>query len=320
MDELLAVLKALAEPTRLRLLVLLSRCELTVTELTHVLEQSQPRISRHLRLLLEAGLLERSPEGPWAFYRLAANGKAAAIAEAVLKAVDPNGEPFAADARRLEAVRRRRAAQAARYFRENAARWDRIRRLYAGEETVERAMLEAVGPGPVGVLVDLGTGTGRILEVFAPRVERAVGIDQSHEMLTIARAKLDEIKAAHCQVRRGDVYNVPLPDALADVVTLHHVLHFLDDPAAAVREAARLLRPNGRLLIVDFAPHRLEFLRDHFQHRRLGFGDEEIVRWCEAAGLRFMQVRRFEARGRGKKLTACLWCAAKPAVRRRAVA
>ncbi len=322
MDRLLAVLKAAAEPTRLRLLVLLSRCELTVTELTRVLEQSQPRVSRHLRLLGEAGLVERSPDGPWAFYRTASEGEAATVARRLLELVDSDDPVLAADERRLTEIRRERAQRAARYFRDNAAEWDRIRSLYVGEAAVERAMLEAAGEEPVGDLVDLGTGTGRVLELFAERVRHGVGIDESHEMLEIARAKLDERGAGHCLVRRGDVYAVPLADASADLVTIHHVLHFLDDPGAALREAARLLRPGGRLLVVDFAPHQVEFLRTDYEHRRLGFGHAEIERWCEAAGLERPHVQRLAAGGEqgAQRLTVCVWTAIKAAGARRAVA
>ncbi|RMF24460.1 MAG: methyltransferase domain-containing protein [Deltaproteobacteria bacterium] len=322
MDRALAALKAAGEPTRLRLLVLLSRCELAVTELARVLGQSQPRVSRHLRILDDAGLVERSPDGPWAFYRISSEGEGARAARKVLELVDMNDPTLANDRRRLAEVRRERARRAARYFRENAAEWDRIRSLYVGEAAVERAMLSAAGDGPLGDLVDLGTGTGRILELFADRIRHGVGIDESHEMLEIARAKLDERGAAHCQVRRGDIYAVPLADASADLVTIHHVLHFLDDPEAALREAARLLRPGGRLIAVDFAPHQLEFLRTEYEHRRLGFSDAEVQRWCRAAGLDRLQVQRLEAAGRAgdRSLTVCIWTALKAAGARRAVA
>lgn len=322
MESLLAALKAAAEPTRLRLLAILARGELAVSELTRVLHQSQPRVSRHLKLLCDAGLLDRWPEGAWVFYRLAERGEGARVARSLLELLPANDPELARDLERLDHVRHERAERAAVYFRDNAAGWDRIRSLYVGEATVERAMLDATAEEALGDLVDLGTGTGRILEVFAARVRNGIGIDVSHAMLDAARAKLHDRGISNCQVRWGSVYDVPLPSACADVVTLHHVLHFLSDPAAALKDAARLLRPHGRLLLVDFAPHGMEFLRADYAHRRLGFADDEVTRWCEVAGLGAEPVRHLEAAseaGHGT-LTVSLWTAVKPAAARRAAA
>jgi ArsR family transcriptional regulator len=322
MEPLLSALKAAAEPTRLRLLAILARGELTVTEITRVLQQSQPRISRHLKLLCDAGLLERLPEGAWVFYRLAERGEGARVARTLLDLLSADDHELARDPERLERVRRERAERAQAYFRDHAASWDRIRRLYVGEAAVERAMLDAAGKGALVDLVDLGTGTGRVLEVLASKVRNGIGIDESHEMLNVARAKLDARGITNCQVRRGSMYNVPLPSACADVVTIHHVLHFLDDPAAALKEAARLLRPSGRLLVVDFAPHRLEFLRTDYAHRRLGFTDDEVARWCKSAGFGAVKVCHLKASGKAgnETLTVALWTAVRVAAARRALA
>ncbi|MFN8624889.1 MAG: metalloregulator ArsR/SmtB family transcription factor [Candidatus Binatia bacterium] len=322
MEPLLAALKAAAEPTRLRLLAILARGELAVSELTRILHQSQPRVSRHLKLLCDAGLLDRWPEGAWVFYRLTESGPSARLARSLLDLLPPDDPELGRDMERLDRVRHQRAERAAVYFRDNAAGWDRIRDLYVGESAVEQAMLDAVAGPTLGDLVDLGTGTGRILEVFAPRVRHGVGIDVSHAMLDAARAKLLDRGIDNCQVRWGSVYDVPLPAACADVVTVHHVLHFLGDPGAALKEASRLLRPHGHLLVVDFAPHDMEFLRTDYAHRRLGFADDEVARWCEGAGLGTVTVRHLEAAsdaGHGS-LTVSLWTAAKPAAARRAAA
>lgn len=322
MEPLLSALKAAAEVTRLRILAILARGELTVSELTRVLRQSQPRVSRHLKLLCDAGLLQRLPEGAWVFYRVAESGDGARVARTLLALLPAGDHALALDLERLDRVRRERAERAQAYFRDNAASWDRIRRLYVGEAAVERAMLATAGEGDLGDLVDLGTGTGRVLEVFAAKVRQGIGIDESHEMLNVARAKLDARGITNCQVRRGSVYDVPLPSACADVVTVHQVLHFLDDPAAALKEAARLLRPGGRLLVVDFAPHGLELLRTDYAHRRLGFTDEEVARWCRSAGLGAVKVRHLNAPGKAGHdiLTVSLWTAVQPAAARRAVA
>ena len=309
MDELLAGLRAAAEPTRLRLLAVLARTELTVSELTQVLGQSQPRVSRHLKLLCDAGLLSRFQEGTWVFYRLADSGPGAEFARSLVARIPEDDDNLRRDLERLESVRAARAEAASKYFNRIAAEWDRVRSLYVAESEVERAMLKAVDDRDVGDLLDIGTGTGRVLQVFADRIERGLGIDLSREMLAVARANLEKRNLRHCQVRQGDVYNLPVPQGSMDVVTIHHVLHFLDDPAAAIREAARALRPGGRLLIVDFAPHQFEFLRTEYAHRRLGFTDQEIKGWCEVAGLEDIEISHLRAKGKGKKdkLTVTLW-------------
>jgi len=312
MDQLLHALRAAAEPTRLRLLVLLASTELTVTEITRIVAQSQPRVSRHLKLLVEAGLLDRFQEGSWAFYRLARQENAAHIARTLLELVPMEDAVLNHDRERLDRVRQARAQTAARYFSEQAARWDQVRALYVPETEVEQAMRDALGEQRVATLLDLGTGTGRVLEVFADRVEQGLGIDQSREMLTVARSALDRAGLAHCQVRQGDLYNLALPAGTADVVTLHHVLHFLTDPATAIAEAARVLRPHGVLLLVDFAPHHLETLRTEHAHRRLGFTDAEIAGWCTDAGLGSFAARHLRATqpaAPGESLTVTLWSA-----------
>jgi ArsR family transcriptional regulator len=322
MESVLTALRAAAEPSRLRLLALLARSELTVSELTQVMAQSQPRVSRHLKLLTEAGLIDRFREGSWVFYRLADAGtsadperqRVAALAAKLIEFVPADDPGLAADMRRLEDVRAQRAERAAAYFKANATDWNRIRALHLPERDVEQAMLELLGPGDFDQLIDIGTGTGRILELLGGRVGHGVGIDLSHDMLTLARAALDEAGLANCQVRQGDLFALPFEAASADLVTVHQVLHYLDDPATAVREAGRVLAPGGRLLIVDFAPHELEFLREEHQHRRLGFADDEIEGWAKASGLEVLRTRHMPPEGKDKdhKLTVSLWLLARP--------
>lgn len=311
MDVLLQGMRAAAEPTRLRLLALCAHAELTVTELTQILGQSQPRVSRHLKLLVEAGLLDRFREATWAFYRLSEKSACAALGRTIVDLIPPDDAILSLDLERLEGVKKARAEQAADYFRANAAEWRRVRTLYIDETEIERALLRLLPPDSVGELLDIGTGTGRMLELLASRARRGVGIDLSREMLAVARSNLEQKGLANCQVRQGDMYNLALPNESVDVVTVHQVLHYADDPAAAVAEAARVLRPGGRLMIVDFAPHDLEFLRSEHAHRRLGFTNAEVNRWCRAAGLSVEEERRLA----GKDLTVCLWLAVKDAVR-----
>lgn len=305
MEELLPGLRAAAEPTRLRLLALLGHSELTVTELTQILGQSQPRVSRHLKLMCEAGLIDRFREGTWAFYRLAETGGCAHLARTLVDLIPLDDDVFVRDLERLEQIRAARVDAAADYFRANAANWDKIRSLYVPEAEVEAAIVEMLGDKPIGELLDVGTGTGRMLTLFAPKIERGVGYDLSHEMLSVARAKLDEAEVRNCQVRHGDMYSLPAANQSADVVLLHLVLHYADDPAAAIAESARLLRHGGRMVIADFAPHALEFLRQEHAHRRLGFSDHEVEGWIRAAGLKLRSTRHLE----GRELTVTIWLA-----------
>jgi ArsR family transcriptional regulator len=309
MDHLLAALRAIAEPTRLRLVVLCARGELTVSELTQILGQSQPRVSRHLKLLCDAGLLDRFREGSWVFYRLSQSSPMSGLARQLVAACGEADPTIVLDLQRLSAIKQQRADLASAYFRENAAQWHRIRSLYVDEREVEAALVEIIAAADPRDLLDIGTGTGRMLEILAPRVERALGIDQSREMLAVARVNLERAGLANGQVRRDDMYQLGLPDASFDAVVIHQVLHYADRPAAAIAEAARVLRTNGILVLVDFAPHDLEFLRDEHAHRRLGFGDAEIAEWCRAAGLDPPSAQLLP----GNPLTVVIWTAHRPA-------
>ncbi len=318
MEKLVAMLRAAGDPTRLRLLLLLRQAELTVSELIEIVGQSQPRVSRHLKLLCDAGLLERFKEGSWVFYRAADTGKGAELGQVLsaLAAADPS--VLQADLQRLATVREARAAEAAAYFKANAAEWERIRALHAPEKDVEAAILRHIARAPIESLLDAGTGTGRMLELLGPHVKRAVGLDVSPEMLAIARDKLMRAGLVQCQVRLGDTYRLPFPDGGAlsgfDAVMFHQVLHYLDDPGAAVIEAARVMRAGGRLLIADFAPHTLEFLRVDFAHRRLGFSDRDVQGWFQAAGLKPLASEAIAPhKGSKEKLTVKIWLAASSA-------
>jgi len=308
-DDLVTVLKAAGETTRLRLLALLSGGEFNVKDLTRILGQSQPRVSRHLKLLAAAGLIERYQEGSWVFFR-ACDDRGAQVVRAIIRqALNPGDDTLARDWQRAEAIKSERDQAAQAYFRDNAAEWDRIRALHVPETVVTEAMQEIMGGGPMDLLVDLGTGTGHVLEVFAPNARTAIGIDVNRQMLAYARARMDRLGLSHVQLRQGDLFNLPLVEASADAVVLHQVLHFLDDPAPAIAEAARILQPGGRLLIVDFAPHDLEELRETFAHRRLGFSPGQMAKWLNDAGLRLADYRELTAEqgAAGACLTVCLW-------------
>jgi ArsR family transcriptional regulator len=273
-----------------------------------VLGQSQPRVSRHVKILVDAGIAERRKEGSWVFVAL---GEAKRVTP-IVAALDAWGEPnhwAVADEARLAAVRADRAAAAADWFESHAGDWDAIRSLHVAESEVEAAMARALGVfegkegAPLGRLIDIGTGTGRMLELFGPQAESALGIDRSSEMLRLARAKLSERGLANAELRQADLYALPVQDEGVDAAILHNVLHFAQQPGAAIAEAARVLAPGGRLLIADFAPHEREELRARDAHARLGFSDEQILGWFEAQGVAPVLVETLE----GGELTVKLW-------------
>ncbi len=312
LDAALNIFRAIGEETRLRIMVLLIRGELTVSEITAILGQSQPRVSRHLKILADAGLAERHREGAWMFYRAAAARKGDPSCKAVIEAAaaiaDSGDRVLSRDGERFIQTRQARAAQAADYFEANAGEWGRLRSLHLPEQDIEARMLALVRDEPIGLFVDMGTGTGRMLEIFAGRYESAIGYDLSHEMLALARANLDRAGVSHAQVRHGDLFSLPLEAGAADVVCVHQVLHYLAEPGAAVMEAARVLKSEGRLLISDFAPHELEFLREDHAHRRLGFSDAEVKDWCDASGLTLDKVETLSpSPGDREKLTVKIW-------------
>lgn len=312
MDSLVSQLKALAEPTRLRITALLSRGELTVSELVQILGQSQPRVSRHLKLLTEAGLAERLPEGAYVFYRLSEAGGGRRLAQMANELLPEDDPVMTRDFSRLEAIKQTRADAAQAYFESVAEDWDRIRSFHLADHEVEAAMRKLAGDGPFGLMIDVGVGTGRVLEVFSDRVDRGIGVDINHSMLNMARLNLEKAGLRHCSVRHADVGALPFDTSAADLVTVHQVLHYLEDPGLAVEECARVLKPGGNLLIVDFAPHQLETLREDHYHRRLGFSDEEMRSWIEDAGLVLGKQVALHPEEPGGQLTMKIWVAAKP--------
>ena len=305
------IFKALADPTRLRIARLLGTMELAVGELAQVLGQSQPRVSRHVGILCDAGLAERRREGSWVFLRQSdAEGLAAPIIQAVqaLLVIAEGAEPaFAdlcdADRKKLVAIRRSREAAAEHYFARHAGEWDELRALHSPDAEVERRLAEALASAPLGEVLDIGTGTGRMAELFAGSAERVVALDKNLEMLRVARAKLQHLPAARIEMVQGDFYDLPFADASFDTVLLHQVLHFAADPFPALAEAARVIRKGGRIAIVDFAAHQREELRDRHQHARLGFSDRQMAELLRDAGFAASTPIALE----GGDLTVKIW-------------
>lgn len=312
-SELLTMLKALAEPTRLRVVSLLAHGEMTVSEIMQVLGQSQPRVSRHLKLLADAGLCERFPEGGWVFYRLVRTGPVSRLASIIEEFTDAEDPQVQRDRQRLAELKQLRSKNAELYFKAAAQQWAHIRSMHFSEDAVEGALLSAAAGRRFDNHVDVGTGTGRMLELFSGQSENGMGVDLSREMLHVARAKLSEAGLASRFVRQADASALPLEDGAADLVTLHQVLHYLDEPEDALTECARVLAPGGLLLIVDFDEHRHEALRREHHHKHLGFPAARVTGWLEAAGLKLTKLTALEPENTEGGLTVIIWAAEKAA-------
>ena len=310
MNQTVQLLKALAEPTRLRIAALCrGGGDLAVSEFVRILGQSQPRVSRHLRLLTEAGALARIPEGSWVFYRISDDRKTRGIVKALIDNIPEDDITFARDRERLATVKGERAKAANAFFSANAREWGKIRDMHIDQAEVNKALEKLIGQQPDTALLDIGTGTGDMLSYFAPRISRGEGVDLSHDMLSVARATLEAEGLSHCRVRQGDLYSLPYESGEFDIVLIHQVLHYIDDVSGALLEAARMLAPGGRLLIADFAPHEVEDLRKTYQHRRLGFADFEFDAAFAQAGLVLDSIDHLQ----GDPLTVAIWSAHKSA-------
>ncbi len=316
--ELLNALKAAADDTRLRLLVLLSDSEHNVKDLTHILDQSQPRLSRHLKLLSEADLIERFQEGSWVYYRLARSGETARLVNDILSRANRDDAVFRKDQAQAEKVKTQRASEAQDYFQTHAKDWDSIRSLYVKEEKVELEMQQMLGDATIELLLDIGTGTGRILELFANQYKKGIGVDINHEMLRHARARLDRLNLKSCELRHADITRFDFNNRQASTIIMHQVLHFVTEPKKVIREAARLLQKGGNLMIVDFAPHTQDQLRTEFAHQRLGFEEHQLWSWIKIAGLKPLQFKTLTNHSSVKQndrsaetLNVSLWLAGK---------
>jgi ubiquinone/menaquinone biosynthesis C-methylase UbiE len=313
MTPLLNIMRALADPTRMRIVLLIRQLELSVSEIVQILGQSQPRVSRHIRILDEAGIVERRREGAWVFLRPGAMLTGGALQPLFALPGTDDSKPVLRDIKRLDEVRADRAAMAADYFTSHAAEWDSLRSLHISEAEVEGALKTLIAQQPLGRVLDVGTGTGRMIEIFAGQAERFVAVDNSVEMLRLARAKLASLPnaaavQAHTDIVRGDFNTLPFEDRSFDTILFHQVLHYAQTPDYVIAEAARLLAPGGRLVIVDFASHDFEELRSVHAHARLGFADDMMKRAFAASGLALSGIETLE----GGRLAVKIWSATRP--------
>lgn len=317
MNQDALLLHALSDPVRIRILYLLQEMELSVGELAQTLAQGQPKISRHLKVLIECGLAGRRKEGNWVFLRLGDPSLVGPVFTLLDRWAEVHGRNlwFAADAARLTAINAERSAEAAAYFSAHAAEWDRLRGLHVATRDVDEAILRAIGNHQLGQLVDIGTGTGTMIQLLANRADHVIGIDRSPEMLRFGRAKLLQDSISNAELRQGDMNALDLPSGSADTVVLHQVLHYAHRPAAVIAEAARILRPTGKLIVVDVAPHDREELRRDHAHARLGFGDDEVLEFMSAAHLNGSVMDHLD----GGALTVTIWSAEPKPARLRVV-
>ena len=300
LQQLIDALRAAAEPTRLRLLAICSEGELTVSEITHIVDQSQPRVSRHLKLLCNAGLLTRFREGHFVLYRAAGQGDSAELVERLLNTIADDDEQMTIDRARMEKIKAERARRAADFLRFGAEDWERLREADVADAKINRVIVDMLNMDAIGDLIDIGTGTGRMLKLLGPHANpnRAVGIDISPDMLAVARSNLHSAGLGKVMVRRANMYGLPYPDASFDTVTMDHVLYQAEDSQRALREAARILRPDGQLLVVDFSPHE-DGMGD-----RAAVSDEELHGWCASASLKCSELRHIE--GQSFNVVLCI--------------
>ena len=303
LEELLRQLRAAAEPTRLRIIALCGHAELSVGDFVAILGQSQPRVSRHLKLLVDAGLLIRNKEGSRAYYRLLESDKNAQLSQVLNDLMDESDPMLVLDLSRLGIIRSERARFADNYFDEFAGEQSRLSQISADEELISQLLLQYVQQENIGELLDVGTGNGRMLLLLGSKIEKAIGIDNSREMLAIARTNLEQADLKNCQVRIGDMYRLPFAENRFGLITINSLLRYAEKPKDVLTEATRVLKPGGILFIVDFSDHGLTELRDEYGHRWLGFSKDEMLDMLDWDTITVESTNFFK----GEVLTVCVW-------------
>src|SRR5512133_3174193 len=290
---MLDTLKALADPCRLRLTAVLLAGEFTVQELTRILEMGQSRISRHLKILCEAGVLAVKHQGTWSYYRAGEDSNFFSamrpVFERELEKLPERSRDLAAVAEVLEG-RRRRSQE---FFDRHARQWDDLARTLLPVPAYRQRLLDQVPEG--ATLLEIGVGTGGLLTELAARARQVIGVDHSPAMLEEARRRLTAAGIGGIDLRLGEMSHLPLPDAAVECVVANMVLHHAAEPVAVLREVRRVLKTGGVLLLADLARHEREAAREQLADQWLGFEEPELISWLKAAGFTETAIQRITA-------------------------
>ena len=282
-DDYIDALRAISEPTRFRLTRLCAQGELTVSELMRIVGQSQPRVSRHLKLLQDAGVLESFREQHWVFYRVAQNSPSQQLVSDLLQHLPADDDLMDFDQTRLNELRDARAKLSEEFVETEVPDWLRLHEYHGDELRFGDAVRDALAGREVGHLLDIATGTGRMLKIAGPLAESGVGIDLSKKMVMVARNALAEADLPHLTVRQEDMYQMRFPARHFDTVTIDQVLYFASNPDALIREATRVLKPSGRLLLVAFTE-----AANAKTPPAVSIAISDIRSWLEDAGLKIV--------------------------------
>lgn len=301
--ELQRAFKTLSDPTRVRVLALLEREELVVQELMEILQMAQSRVSGHLRILREAGLLADRRQGTYVFYRFPPAPRGAwRDCWQLLRRTLADDEVVTQDLRALDAVVQSRASRARAFFDARAPEWDALRSIFNDEALRARAIAQLV---PEGMCVaEVGTGTGVLALELARQGIRVIAIDHSPAMLDATRAKLEESRIPGVELRQGEASRLPIGDAEVDAAMAHMVLRYLPAPLRAILELSRVTRPGGRVVISDFVYHEFEWMRKELGVQWLGFQQQELEEWFRIAGLQDLRYETYAASPQGRDLPA----------------
>lgn len=290
--NLLAVFKALADQTRLRLWCVLNYHELTVSEIVRIMEMGQSRISRHLKIMTEAGILTARRSGLRVFYTVAHTRNTNDLRRFMEDATGAE-EPYVGDVTRAGAIMQERRFETSRFFDGVAAGWEQLRSELYGNTDVDAMLIEHVPS--CRTAVDIGCGTGDLARLLAARADRVIGVDNSQGMLEHARSRFNGQDQA--EFRLGDIEHLPLGDGEVDCAVMNMVLHHLQSPAAGLAEARRVLRDGGTLLVADLGPHQDQKLRARFGDRWMGFDADLLESWIREAGFTAVERESHELHG-----------------------
>ena len=284
--------KAQADVTRIRLLNLLLHHELNVNEIVMVMGMGQPRISRHLKILTDCGLLKSRRDGLWVFYSASKDGRGGNFNEFYYKFIAGDSE-LNSDYAAMKGVLEEGSRERTRFFDSIASNWDDIKQSIFGDLNISSEILERIKQ--CDVAADLGCGTGELLPYMKQKAKRVIGVDKSPKMLEEAEHRLAS-NGRGIELRIGEIEHLPMRDGEADTAVINMVLHHLPSPDAGIHEAGRVLKSGGSLIIVDLEKHQNEEMRKNYEHRWLGFTRKNIERWLGAGGFLPREFVQYDVR------------------------